>query len=306
MATGMEGRLEVDAADCGMADGEFDNPADLVIVDPTFDGGNQRYVQPGGGKAIECSQFLFKKVRLASNHPIRLSLKTIKLEVKGRANFCHLLQKTVVVSNPLPVRVHHDKRDAASMCCTNKIDNLWMDGRLAAGELDDLGIAFCANVVVEHRFYFFQRQTEARLCIREAERAVHIAGAVHFNDAQACVLLMVRTKAAIVRTTVLDRGTKCQRNRTGLIEFGKIRIGLGIAVDERLEGAAVRTPLGHIHFVVAQQDLGVDDPAAIRTDAASQLVEDVVSVPLCGRDRSHRRRGAGAQINGHFGAPEVV
>ena len=47
----------------------------------------------------------------------------------------------------------------------------------------------------------------------------------------------------------------------------------GIAVDERIKGATVRTPLGHIHFVVAQQDLGVDDPAVIRTDNADQLVK---------------------------------
>ena len=57
----------------------------------------------------------------------------------------------------------------------------------------------------------------------------------------------------------------------GLLYLAKRRVRLGVAVDQRLERTAVRAALAHVDFVVAQEDLRVDHPAAGRADAAGQL-----------------------------------
>ena len=79
----------------------------------------------------------------------------------------------------------------------HKVDDPRMDGRLAAGELHNFRVPLGADKIVQHRLHFFQGQAEAWSGIGKAERAVHVAGAVDFDDAKACVLLMVRAQAAV-------------------------------------------------------------------------------------------------------------
>src|SRR5260370_91962 len=47
-----------------------------------------------------------------------------------------------------------------------------------------------------------------------------------------------------------------------------------------LEWSAFRAALAHVNFVVAQNDLCIDDLATVRADAARELVKDVVGVFL--------------------------
>ncbi len=71
-----------------------------------------------------------------------------------------------------------------------------------------------------------------------------------------------------------------QRNRARFVEFAEVRIGLRIAIDDRFEGAAVRAALGHVDLVIAQQNLRIDHLPTLRTNAARELIEDVVCVLL--------------------------
>ena len=92
-----------------------------------------------------------------------------------------------------------------------------MNGRLAARELHYLRIPFRAYVIVEHLLHFFQRQVESGTGVGKAQRAIHIAGAIYFDDAEAGVLLMLRTQSAIVRTAIVDSRLKASGIVPGLL-----------------------------------------------------------------------------------------
>jgi hypothetical protein len=65
----------------------------------------------------------------------------------------------------------------------NEVDDPGVDGRLAAGKLDNLGAAFATHIVIEHLLDFFERETESRRSIRETQRAIHVAGTADIDDA---------------------------------------------------------------------------------------------------------------------------
>ena len=155
-----------------------------------------------------------------------------------------------------------------------------MDRRLAAGKLHHLRITFGADVVVQNVFDFFERQAEPGPGFGKTQRTGHIAGAVHFDDAQAGVLLMVRAQAAIVRAAVLHFGRELHGNRARLVELRGIRIGLRVAINQPFEHAMIRAALAHVDLVVANQDVRVDHAPAFRANAARQFIEDVVGVLL--------------------------
>ena len=70
----------------------------------------------------------------------------------------------------------------------------------------------------------------------------------------------------------------CQRNGARFVVLTERGVGPSVAVNEGLEGAALRAALAHEDLVVAQNDLRVDDLATVGADAASEFVEDVVGV----------------------------
>src|SRR5579872_6809444 len=98
----------------------------------------------------------------------------------------------------------------------HEIDDLRMNGRLASGELDHLGIAFGADEIIQHRFHFFERQAEARLRICKAERTAHVAGAVHLDNPETRVLLVIGAEPAIVWAPSFNLASKGERNRPRL------------------------------------------------------------------------------------------
>ena len=155
-----------------------------------------------------------------------------------------------------------------------------MDRRLTAGELHDFRPALGTHKIIEHGFHFFQRQAEAGTSFREAKRASHVAGAVDLDDAETSMLLMVRTEAAIMRAPFFDFRSVRERDRARLVELAEGGIGFGVPIDQSFEGSTVGTPLGHEHFVIAEQDFGVDYFLAIGADAAGEFVKDVIGIFL--------------------------
>ena len=178
--------------------------ADLMIIDAALDGGDERDIETDRREPIEASSFSSRMSGLAANDAIGLAVEAVELEVDRRADLGELFEEAVVVRDALAVGVHHDEWECRGRARIHKVDDLRMDGGLAAGELHHFGVPFGTDKVVQHRFDFFQRQTEAGTRIGKAERAVHVAGAVDLDDAQAGVLLMVGAQAAIVRTAVFD------------------------------------------------------------------------------------------------------
>src|SRR5258708_40302211 len=130
-----------------------------------------------------------------------------------------------------------------------------MDGWFAAGELHDLGSTFGSNKVVRHRFDFFHGQTEARAGFRKTQRAIHIANAIHFDDAQTSVLLVIGAQAAIVRTSVLYLAASLQRNGSWLVVPPQGCVSFRVSVNKSLERSALRAALAHENLVVPQNYL---------------------------------------------------
>src|SRR5205807_7205734 len=83
---------------------------------------------------------------------------------------------------------------------------------------------------------------------------------------------------AIVRAAVLHLRRELHRNGAGLVEFGRRGVKLRIAIYQPLEESVVRASLPHVDFVVADEDMAIDDAPAFGANGSSQLVEDVVGV----------------------------
>ena len=94
------------------------------------------------------------------------------------------------------------------------------------------------------------------------------------------MLLMVGAEAAIIGATFFNFRPISKRNRTWLVEFAETGVGLSVAVDQSFEGPTVGTPFRHEHFVIAEQDFGVDHSLALGADAAGEFVEDVIGIFL--------------------------
>src|SRR5581483_4622358 len=107
--------------------------------------------------------------------------------------------------------------------------------RLTTGKLYDFGVAFGGDEMIEDLFHFVERQIETRTRVGETEGTIHVAGAVDLDNAEARVLLMVGTQAAIVGAAALDGGRVLQRDRSRLVEFGQRRVRLRVAVDKRFK-----------------------------------------------------------------------
>ena len=94
-----------------------------------------------------------------------------------------------------------------------------MDGRFAPGKLHDFRMAFRLYEMIQDAFDFFQSQVEACSGIGKAQRTVHVAGAVHFDDPQAGMLLVLGTQTAVKRTAALDLGGIIKGDCARLVEF---------------------------------------------------------------------------------------
>src|SRR5258708_39433204 len=124
--------LEVDSPHGRMFYGEFDNLADFVLVDAPLDRGNQSDAEPNGSKSIQRPELLFKNAGFAADDAVGFRIEAVELKVDRRTHFVQLLQETIVVCNTLAVGIDHDERNPASFRGLHEVDDLRMDGRLAA------------------------------------------------------------------------------------------------------------------------------------------------------------------------------
>src|SRR5258708_1178124 len=157
--------------------------------------------------------------------------------------------------------------DVALFRRLHHLDNLGMNGGFTPGELHHLGIALRFHQVIEYALHFFECQVEARASIGKAERTLHVTGAIDFNNPHPGVLLILSTEAAVVRTSLLDVGGVGQRDGAGLVEARGGSIGLSITIDQSFKQTMLWTPLAHIHLIVTQENMRIDDPTALRANA---------------------------------------
>ena len=89
---------------------------------------------------------------------------------------------------------------------------------------------------------------------------------------------MLRAEPAIERTAVARLRLKLERQLARLVEAELRQVELGVRVDERLERPVLGAALAQHDFVVADIDLGVDDPLAHGADRSRELEEDLVAL----------------------------
>ena len=81
VTAGVECGLKVDAPNGWVLDGKLDDPANLMVIHTSFNGGDERDIEANGRQAIQRKQLLLKNVRLTANDAIGLAIKAVELEI---------------------------------------------------------------------------------------------------------------------------------------------------------------------------------------------------------------------------------
>ena len=153
----------------------------------------------------------------APDRLVGLGRESVELEIDGRADVSKTCQEAIVPSDSNAVGVEHYHGDALVERHPHHRQDVRVDGGLAAAELDDLGRAFELYEAVQHPLDLCEGQAEAGLGVGEADGTVQIAVAVDFDEAEAGVLLVLRTQAAVFRASVDDLCAVSQRRGPGLL-----------------------------------------------------------------------------------------
>jgi hypothetical protein len=276
-AAGVRDRLEEDARHGRVLDPEADDVADLVVVDAALDGGRQRDAHARPRAAIERAKLLVLQPPAADGQVGRVP-EAVELQIHMHADVRQCRGEARVARQPDAVGVQHHELDAVRLGGRQHVEDLWVDRRLAARELDRLGFALRLDEGVEHRLDPLEVQRVAvrlvpRAGLGEADRAVKIAGGVDLDDPETAVLLVLGADAAVPRTAVDDLGLQPQRAVARLVVALDLDVALRVAVHERLERAVVGAALAEVDPAIAGHYLRLDVPAADRADRAGQLEE---------------------------------
>lgn len=110
------------------------------------------------------------------------------------------------------------------------------------------------------------------------------------------MLLVLRAEPTVVGTAITSLAAEGEGDGARLVVASVAHVGVGIGVDERLELAVLRAPLTQEDLAVAEQDVRIDGPPTVGTDASRELEEDVVRIVLDGGGSRrlhmlHRRTG---------------
>src|ERR1035437_3185522 len=81
VTAGVECGLKVDAPNGWVLDGKLGDPANLMVIHTSFNGGDERDIEANGRQAIQRKQLLLKNVRLTANDAIGLAIKAVELEI---------------------------------------------------------------------------------------------------------------------------------------------------------------------------------------------------------------------------------
>src|SRR5262249_42309353 len=92
----------------------------------------------------------------------------------------------------------------------------------------------------------------------------------------ASVLLVLGAQAAVVRTALVRRRAVRARQAGRLAELVAVVVR-DVGADEILDGAVLRTLFAEINAALADNDLRLDEPPALRTEAAGRAKKRVVT-----------------------------
>src|SRR5213592_1430370 len=92
------------------------------------------------------------------------------------------------------------------------------------------------------------------------------------------MLLMIRTKPAVIGASPLDRRIKFQRHLPRLNRLPRQLVILRIGRNQHLGKPMLRTPLEHEHILILNHHLGLDLAKTSGAKAAGQLIKKIVAI----------------------------
>ena len=259
VAAGILHRLEGDAAHAGPALRDAQHIADLVIVDAFADDADQRRRDAGCFQRIERPLPDPPQIG-AADRLQRLAAQRVELQIHLESTL-HLGERgdeLRILRDADPVCVQHHMPDRPGACSADDVKDPRVQRRLAAGDLQQVRLAFALDQQIEHALDLGERaltRTQRRRA-GETGRAGQIAVLVDLDQRQAAVLLVIRTEAAIIGTALVDAGVKLERHIARLQE---IAAALPIRRIGRYQGllyAVLMAALQVIDAILFLQDLG--------------------------------------------------
>ena len=176
------------------------------------------------------------------------------------------------------VGVDHEVADGAALGGVEDFEELRVDGGLAAGDLDDVGLGFVGDDAVEHAFDLVEGFVLGAVGagLRVADGAGEVAGVADLEEGEAGVLLVVGAEAAVVGAAVFDGGVVAVGHLGRLDEdFAAAAVVVDVVGDQDALEAVLRAALEHVDVVVFEDDLGVDAAIAGGADGDGGVVEEV-------------------------------
>ncbi len=278
-ATGRLDRLEGDTTHARPRLREIDDRTELVVVDPAHHRDHQGCREIVRVECIERAQAGVAQFR-ATQGLQRVLAQRIELQVDLEAGAVvgEATHEVRLARDAKTIRVQHQVPDRAAARGIEHLEELRMQGRLAPGQLDHVGLAFGLHHGIEHALDGREIAVARamRTGIGVADRATQVAVVGQFDQRQAGMLHVFRTQAAVVRAAVALRGRKMPR------QFRRLDPGLAggtvigrIIGDQHTLAAVFRAPLFQVHALVLDQDLGLDPHQAGAADRDRAVVEQV-------------------------------
>ena len=217
----------------------------------------------------------------------RVALQRIELQIdfKSALVLCQPRHEIRLARDAQAVGVDHDMADRAGANRVEDREKLRMQGRLAAGYLHQIGLAFAGHQRVQHFLDRCQRQETGahRRGFRETDRAGQIAVIGDFDQSQAGMLLVIRAQAAIERAAEFSMALQRQRPVTRLDEFLAAPPIGGIGRYQRGLDAMLPAALLVPDLVAKDLDLGGHQRQAGFTQRLGLAPENIRTRSTCSR-----------------------
>src|SRR5262245_16548303 len=259
MAARIGRRLKADAGDPRASQAEFDERAELIVIDPGLQRGDERDVDARAAEGFERGELNFQK-RLAAKGVIDIVVQAIKLKIDLHpvAVAGYQFDEHRVAREPDAVGIDHDVVDIARQGVFDNLGNLRMSRRLAARKLADFGPAFYLDQAIDLALAVGERQmfsTGAAGGI--THRTSQIAGRGDFQHSNARMLFVLGAQATVQRTALL-RLDADDRRHAG--RQGKLHpvVPFLVRANEIFALAVLITDFAKVDASAAGDDLGWD------------------------------------------------
>ena len=210
----------------------------------------------------------------------------LQIDLEARPQIGKGSHELAITRDADAVGVQHDVADRLRLGQLQDVEDLRMDGGLAAADLHQIGLAFARNEGLQHGVDFGQAAVLGARGrgLGKAYRTGEIALLVDLDQRQTRVLLVIRAQTAIVRAAVMRAALEPERQVAGFqIILAALEIGR-VGRDQRLLRPVVGTALQVEDVIALDQDFGRHQTQAGFAQRRRLTVEAVI---FSGPDEIH-------------------